>query len=381
MQATNLSFFGLLRKMVAFAIFKGTVPKYKCVDFDSASYIARTPKYKIIKKYLHKYFLLLIKSQIALEQKRIPHESRTLLIYVGKDSFGDANLELCGRSLLKDKAVKVDLLTLPKLIAQFEQDDIFENIYCSTIECKKNKYDYIILPEFNYRNINLKVRHYPKHRFVCLFGFFDGPARNQAVYSHAAINEVYGLGLSDEMICSTAKPYLKCNQSTFESIMSCVPRTDFFVISVGGIDPYRTYDSWDAFLECYSNFVAELNINNIVLIGSDNGLSASGKILGRKYQKLDVTSVVGKLSLLQTRALISASRLFVGCDGGLMHVAHSTNVPSVTLFSDKEPFRYWTTKACATRAIQSMGSANEIPAAAVAKGVAMALKRITAPNH
>jgi ADP-heptose:LPS heptosyltransferase len=64
-----------------------------------------------------------------------------------------------------------------------------------------------------------------------------------------------------------------------------------------------------------------------------------------------------------------------------MHVAHSTNVPSVTLFSDKEPFRYWTTKACATRAIQSMGSANEIPAAAVAKEVAMALKRITAPNH
>lgn len=43
-----------------------------------------------------------------------------------------------------------------------------------------------------------------------------------------------------------------------------------------------------------------------------------------------------------------------------MHVAHSTSTPSVTLFSHREPMRFFLTERCRSIGLQSPGGASEI---------------------
>jgi hypothetical protein len=342
------------------ALRQGTQSPYRCVVHDPVSYIDRTPRYKIVKKFLHKFLSIACWGQAALLRDKIRRTDRILFLYTGKDSFGDANLELCGRALLRGLGVAIDLLTLPKLSQQFKEDDIFQRVYTDISQVAAHTYDVVLLAEFNHRSLRLKRKHFRRTPFACLFGYFDGPSRNQACFSHAAFNDLFDLGLDDAAILARAKPYLSCARETIDSVAHLLPAGDFIAISIGGVDPYRTYSHWSDVLQLLNGDRRATGIKHVVLIGSDNGQAMADTLSRADYSSLTVTSLVGKLSLLQTRAVISKARLFVGCDGGLMHVAHSTQTPSVTLFSSKEPYSYWLTEACRSTPIQSPGGASEI---------------------
>ena len=108
---------------------------------------------------------------------------------------------------------------------------------------------------------------------------------------------------------------------------------------------------------------------HIVLLGSDNGLQAASEIMRQRFDRLQVVSQVARCSLLEASAIIESCRLFVGCDGGLMHVAHSTSTPSVTLFAQREPMRFFLTERCRSLGLQSPGGASEIAPKAVAEAI------------
>lgn len=338
----------------------GTQPRYSGVGFDAPRYLARTPTYKIVKKFFHKYLVLLLKRQLALLTPTIRPEARVLLLYTGKDSFGDANLELSGRSLLKGKGVQLDLLTLPKLKPQFEEDDIFGHVFTALDQVDNRNYDAILISEFSHRSLKLKTRHFARHPFSCLFGFFDGPSRNQSQFSFAAFNDIFQLGFSAAELSKRAKPYLHCASQTLQSVSALLPPSPYIAISVGGIDPYRTYSHWAQVLSMLDVPHAVAGIREVALIGGDNGRNDANRLQQLPLKHITVKNMVGKLSLMQTRAVIVRASVFVGCDGGLMHVAHSTTTPTITIFSNKEPYEYWITPACVTVPIQSTGSASQI---------------------
>ncbi len=74
------------------------------------------------------------------------------------------------------------------------------------------------------------------------------------------------------------------------------------------------------------------------LLGSKNGLVDEKTILNHPYQNLEIHSFVNKLTLHDVREVIASSKIFIGSDGGLMHIAHSTESPSICLFSsDVDP--------------------------------------------
>lgn len=342
------------------AIRLGTMAPYPSVAHDPKSYIQRTPKYRIIKKFLHKYLYLLIRSQLGLLRGKLALNARVLVLYTGKDSFGDANLELSGRALLRGKGSRMDLLTLPKLYAQFKEDDVFQNVYTHIDQLDVGHYEAVLLAEFNHRSLRLKAKHFSRLPFACLFGYFDGPARNQACFSHAAFNDLFSLGLDDANLLAIAKPYLHGTAETEHSVTTILPPARFLALSVGGVDPYRSYQHWAAVLHMLDTQTALPGLRNVVLVGSDNGTATASALLQEKFKHLQLSSQVAKLSLLQTRALIAKARLFVGCDGGLMHIAHSTATPTVALFSKTEPYIYWTTLASHCHALQSTGGASAI---------------------
>lgn len=357
----------IYKKWFASIISASTEISYHCVTFDAASYIRNTPKFKIYKKYLHKYLILSFFGQLRLEKNHIPLDSNVLFLYVGKRNFGDANMELSGRALLNNKNIKIDLFTFPHLRKLFEEDNIFDNVFSDINDIKRKKYDYILLPEFNHRCIRLKISLFKNLPYACLFRFFDGPSRNQTHFSYAAISSIFRLGMTQDKIYDIAKPYLHTSDKTSKSISHLIPNKEFLVISIGGIDPYRSYRRWPEFLNLLDNTTYETVPTTIVLVGSDNGSEMEKIINTGTFTRLKISSYVGKLSLLQTREVISKALVFVGCDGGLLHVAHSTSTPSISLFSNREPHHMWLTKKCHSTPIQSTGedsliSPNEIAA-------------------
>lgn len=136
----------------------------------------------------------------------------------------------------------------------------------------------------------------------------------------------------------------------------------YITICTGGIDANRTYNHWLKVLQIIDTS-RELNlINHVVLLGSDNGLITAQKIQTTEFKQLKITSLVNQLSILNNRAVIAGSELYIGADGGLMHVAHTTQTPTISLFSAQERPYLRLTPACHSTGVQSSGDVSLIKA-------------------
>lgn len=349
---------------------------YQGVDHEPQIYLENNSKLKIFKKYLNKYLLLKFNQQLPLWYQKAPKGAKILWIYVGKRNFGDAIMDVSGRALLKDKNVDMDLFTLPHLHKIFAQDDVFHHVYSDLSEIKKNNYDFILISQFDLPSIRFKTKYFKGLPFATLFGFFFGPDRNQTCFSYAGINSIFDLNLSPLEIKNQAKPYLCTQLKEYEVFIGAMPIKPFFTISIGGIDPDRTYRQWLCFLNYLDQEAFGESIKNIILVGSDNGVEMSNLIKYKEFKNLKIDILVGRLTILETREVIARSVLFIGCDGGLMHVAHTTKTPSLSLFSVNEPHHLRLTKKCNSTPIQSSGECNEIPPHEIFKQLSAKLKSL-----
>jgi len=81
---------------------------------------------------------------------------------------------------------------------------------------------------------------------------------------------------------------------------------------------------------------------NVILIGDEREASTTGRIHGSvtKY----TTDLAGRLSIMETAAVIERSEGFLGNDSGLMHLAEAVDVPVLGLFGPTvETFGYYPT--------------------------------------
>lgn len=73
----------------------------------------------------------------------------------------------------------------------------------------------------------------------------------------------------------------------------------------------------------------------MVLLGRNESRQAADDILAATHYHPLVINKVDQLCLQQLQAMISSSRLFIGADSGLAHMAAAYNVPSVVTFINK----------------------------------------------
>jgi len=259
--------------------------------------------------------------------------------------------------LLIDSKHRIDLLTLPHLAKLFNDDIIFESIYTDIDSTKNNKYDYILISEFNHKSISTKIKYFKNHKFACMFRFFYGPDRNQIIFSFFSINKIFNIKHSDEFLLREARPILWTSKNVKNKIEKISLGKRYIVISIGGIDSDRTYNNWEKLL-------VRIHSNNnlprrIILLGSDNATITLKKIEKINFHKVKITSLIGKTTLNECREIIKRAEIFIGSDGGLMHIAHTTNTRTITLFG-KEPSQLRLTERINTIAIQAEKDVNEI---------------------
>ncbi len=333
---------------------KSTRIIYPGVPHEPEPYLESVSKIQIIKKYLHKYLLLKIHGQLKLRKEFAPKDKKILWLYTGKRNFGDAVMDLSGRSLLKDKSIHIDLLTFPHLKELFKDDDIFNNVFDSIEKLDITSYEFIILSEFNLPSIRIKSKYFKNIEFICLYDFFYGPDRNQIIFSHTAINQVFDIGLTQSEVSDFAKPYLN-KKNEIDQIKT---KSEKISIGIGGIDDNRTFKKW---LEVLLLLDADpQSPSNVVLLGSANGTATAKTIESHPFRRLVIHNKVNTLSLLESRAMIAESSLYVGCDGGLMHIAHTTQTPSVSIFNQGEPPYLRLTQSCHSYSIHSASEVSNV---------------------
>lgn len=346
------------------AVARSTIIPYAGVPHEPDTFLARNGPLKIAKKYLHKRWLLRARGQLRLERAHLDGSQRLLWIYA-KRNFGDATMDLAGRALLKGRGVRVDLLALPALVPLFQEDDIFGRVYGDPAQIDAGRYDAVVLSEYNLPSIRLKTRWFGELPYACLYRYFNGPDRNQIRFSYAGVNDVFSLGLGEAELAALSKPYLASSAATRESVRSLLPARPFIVLAAGGVDLNRTYHRWPEFVQLLGRCEDARVPRDIVLLGSDNGVQSARELCADAPGTMRVRSLVGELAFLQSREIVAHAALFVGADGGLMHVAHSTATPSVSLFSDREPPYLRLTDACRSIGLQGSGDVDTIAPAQI----------------
>jgi hypothetical protein len=346
-----------------------TVPPYDWVPYDAEHYRKRHGLWHILRKILSRWLPLAITGQHGLYRRHIPPASRVLWIHNGKPNFGDTLLELSGRRFLglsADRSTKVDLWTLPHLAELFQGDQFFDSAYSDPGHINFAVYDFALLTELNHRSIRDKVRFIRHLPWTSLFDYFWGPDRNQALFSTAAVNERFSLGFSRTDLVSQAGPVLPegCGVGAEPSLIC---------FAIGGIDPKRSYSKWTDVMTCLDHLIGSSAKGDddqvdsvgrtqwrVTLVGSDNGQVQAQRILSKPYRRLQVVSHVAEFSIKDTARVIQASRLFVGCDGGLLHVAHAVGVPSLSIFADERP-ELRLTQVCRSTPVRAEGPVDRIP--------------------
>jgi heptosyltransferase-2 len=337
-------------------------------------------KIVLLRKYFHKFILLKFFGQLSLERKPAPTD-RILWIFSGKDHFsyrsiGDSIMDLSGRALLKASGRKVDLLTFHNLAELFSQDDVFERIYTNINQIDVGQYDHILFTIYTPRSIRLKIQYFYSRTFSSMWKYLQINGQyNQITYSYAAINDLFNVGLKDDEINQIAKPYLITNQTTKKIVKSLDVADPYIVISVGGMDNSRTYEQWPEVLRLMDLKQEIFKIKKVLLVGSGNGFEMANTLTNEKYENIEIVSYVNELPILQVAELINQATIFVGADGGLMHVAHSTNTPTVTLFTTNVDPRYRLTQSCHSFSIQSRRDVNKIAPVDILSEIENCLKK------
>ncbi|ANJ87191.1 glycosyltransferase family 9 protein [Pandoraea oxalativorans] len=326
---------------------------YAWVYHEPDVFMQRTSAFTVAKKYLHRRLRLAMSGQLRHEVRHVAPQARVLWIYGGKHSVGDAVMDMSGRALLREREGPVDLLISPGLKAVFEGDDIFRNVFDDPAAVNPAEYDVVVMQEFNYPTLRIKRRFFSTLPFACLFRFFHGPDRNQTQFSLAAVNDVFGLELASDELFARAKPYLREETDLPAVIANQLPTGSFVVLAMGGVEPRRTYAHWRACLDAYDAAYFPGLPTGIVLLGSGNGADAARALMEAKFRHLEMVSFVGQLTLRDAKRVIANASLFVGADGGLMHVAHTTRAPSVSLFAAAEPPYLRLTPRCQSTPLQT----------------------------
>lgn len=355
-----------------------TQPPVEWVPVDASDYLQRHSRWHVAKKVLSRWLPLFVSSQTGRQVKTFKPGARVLWIHNGKPNFGDTLLELSGRRFLKDSGWQVDLWTLPHLADLLEHDEIFGQVFITPAQIDFDAYDEVLLTELNHRSIREKVRYAGKKPWASLFGYFWGPDRNQLLFSAAAVNQVFCLGLTSDQLIRQAGPVICLQANNRNTVEPAFPKTDI-TLAVGGIDPKRTYLHWDKALQELDQKLDRTNWLSrvgrpclVTLVGSDNGLEQERQIQLTAFRCLSVLSEVGRSTMMQTAAIIRQSCLFVGCDGGLLHLAHAVNVPSIALFADETP-ELRLTANCHSTPLRSGGEVSLLDPAVVSDAIIQAI--------
>lgn len=293
-------------------------------------YIAEVGYRKLGWRALRRRLVFMLSGQAKLKINSLENiGKRGLWLYFGEGQIGDALMDLAPRSLLHAQGFSMDLLTDQALASLFHGDPWFATVTGDVSMVAGLPYDFVIVLSHKRRSLQPKTRYFRGLPWVSVLENFTGPNFDRAGYATQRLADLLGLELSSaefsQHACQKLKP---CEASAgLEQQTSLLEQA--IALTVGGVDPLRTYTRWPEVMKQ----LMRRGKNEFLLVGGDNGMAEAEQIEREFGDSARVHNYVGKCSLEQSHCLLAASRVAVCTDGGLMHLAATTQTPLVGLFS------------------------------------------------
>ncbi|MEO8022485.1 glycosyltransferase family 9 protein [Polaromonas sp.] len=324
-------FFALDRQLKQVALATTTPQLKKPVSAASAQeYISEVGHRKLGWRALRRRLVFMMSGQAKVKIDSLKDAGkRGLWLYFGEGQIGDALMDLAPRSLLHAHGFSMDLLTDTTIARLFQDDPWFTRATDDISAVAKVPYDFVIILSHKRRSLQPKIRHFRALPWVSILEDFTGPNFDRAAYATQRLADLLELDLKPEEFARHARQKLRPSTAPTGLTQNAAKVGQAIALSVGGVDTLRTYKQWPAVM-------AQLALQGkteFILIGSDNGLAEARRIELELGNSALVHNYVGKCSLAQSHKLLAAARVIVCVDGGLMHLAATTQTPLVGLFS------------------------------------------------
>jgi ADP-heptose:LPS heptosyltransferase len=209
--------------------------------------------------------------------------------------------------------------------------------------------DFVHLPEMGAITKHVTTASFDKGTvwsffFEEIYHFRYGDEIDGCVSTRTIIEEFcvqHGVAVTDE------HPHLKINPQALSRVRSLLLD---YPLSVGPLVFFHLGPSWPVrewAHACWIDLARALEsqgFSNIILLGVDKHVEL-GTVPG--FTVPGVVSLVNRLTVEETAALVSIGGLLVGIDSGLLHLAASTDTPAVGIFGATSPeFRFSRNSSC-----------------------------------
>lgn len=263
------------------------------------------------------------------------------ILFIRPGGIGDAVYLLPTISLLKQQYpdATIDVLAEQRNAAIFSLSPDVRTIFHydkprELLACLKTRYDMVIDSE-QWHRLSAVVAAFVTADLRIGFGTNErARVFNHSVsYSHDDHELISFRRLLEPLIGTETqplfdKPFLHIPTNLLTKIRKEheIPEQPFITIAPGASITERRWGG-----ERYAEVARELSRKGylIVVMGMASDTDDATRIVQSVPNTIDLT---GKTNLKEAAALLSASRLFIGADSGLLHIAVALGVPTVSLF-------------------------------------------------
>ncbi len=159
---------------------------------------------------------------------------------------------------------------------------------------------------------------------------------------YAEVAEQAGIRVEDRFLEFYLEPFTK--DKIAARLASAGVWGHYAVIAPGGGESWGRdahFKRWPAerFGVLFEKICKEQHFNGVVLIGSRSEAKLAEKTFA-EIHSLPKINLCGQTSLQETAAIVSQAKLFIGNDGGLLHLAKALRVPVMGFYGPADPEVY-----------------------------------------
>lgn len=348
-----------------------TPPFPEPIASDVERYLRVEPLAKMIVRRARRWLWLAVNGQVGLERARIePSHRRILWIHSGMPQVGDSLMDLACRELLRGSGATVDLLIDSHLAALYAADAIFGHAYGDAREAAANAYDLVIVLGASAQSLRAKLARFRRLPYVSLQRYYTGPEFQRTLFGYFRLAQLLGRTGDEAAIRTRARPSMTVSEEVRAAVSALALPARFIAVAVGGVRGFRTYTRWPEVVDALRAAGVDVPV---VLLGAANGLAARDAILtGSGATRL--IDRVDRHALPEVFEILRRCTLAVCADGGLLHIAHAAEAPTVSLFAERIEPEYRLTQANRSLAFYSAGEVSDIAPALIAGAIAGALR-------
>lgn len=268
-----------------------------------------------------------VTGQGFLYKNQFPKGPLKILYYHHCNAIGDPIMDLSQRFALPDDVV-LDVCYPGGIACElFANDPRIRNVYSDPSACPQD-YDAILLYDISPQSLRFKLSRYFFKPWTSILNHQQGESYARMPFMAIKLERLFG-----KKIDPLVYPRIFIGPSN-----GAAPKQNRIAIAVGGGDGRRTYKNWHLVAEqIISKCKQSSQQVSFVLMGNGDSAHQALNLFLPELTRSHCDFAVDLPNLEAVATTIGSAEFFLGCDGGLMHIAQALEKPGIALFGAIKP--------------------------------------------